>query len=91
MCGNAEEIVKKRESMALLGNLAFYNYKGTLLKQYPIPKAEGMSREYEIKGIIYHDNKITALYVQEDDVIVCTEEIDFMVFKEAFEKYMGEE
>lgn len=66
LCNNAEEIVKDRKSLELIKSLAFYDFHGNLLGQCSLPDTDRLGKEYTIKGIIYHDNKITALYVQED-------------------------
>lgn len=66
LCNNAEKAVKDRKSMEVIESLAFYGFNGNLLGQCSLPDTDRLDQEYTIEGIIYHDNQITALYVQKD-------------------------
>lgn len=66
LCNNAEKTVKDRRSEEVIESLAFYDFNGNLLGQCLLPDTDGLDQEYTIEGIIYHDNQITALYVQKD-------------------------
>lgn len=61
-----EQLQEDRSLSKKASSVTFYNYKGNALETYQLIDCEKLVEGFSLEKLLYHDGKITALYVRED-------------------------